>query len=656
MVENKKLTSRYVKDFTKNFIDNNEEDCFLAKSEEEILNLIKVELINDWDEEEVSSKEGDIKKVIGGKKLDFIKYFTNDFIDNNEEDCFLIKSKEEILNLIKEELIKKNWIENEVSQKNPVILRIINQKQFDFVISNLSDSLNNLSIKINTDDYDGIGFKKFTSSERKVNSNQTHIVIPTELSGLFPYLYPEEYLKKYALHENLKSYFSLEIPILISESNLSYLKGDENSHKSSKKYETTLTVRRSRGDGRDQFEMGHKSISGDIFNEFNNLLLKDYMLIIFKIKGKLKYEAYGIKPSDIDSLLKKFGNRFFYSKSVTVLPLNVFDINDEYKVKGGENILLYGVPGSGKSWTINNEYCDDESRMERVVFHPDYTYSDFIGQILPKLDEKKVFYEFSPGPFTSILKKAHDDPTRKYFLVIEEINRGNAPAIFGDVFQLLDRVSNEDGGLLLGTSEYGISNEYIADIVYDGDKKRKVRIPPNLSIIATMNTADQNVFTLDTAFQRRWNMRLIENNFNDAPQEFCNETILDTELTWKKFCTEINELILENNTFGNSSEDKRLGAYFVNLNDLKYDKNEENGDYLKNRNFPEKVLKYLWDDAFKLNRKKLFNIKEFNSLESIILEFNSKKYNERLNIFKPDVLEKLEIEIKTFESNSEKND
>ena len=77
MVENKKLTSRYVKDFTKNFIDNNEEDCFLAKSEEEILNLIKVELINDWDEEEVSSKEGDIKKVIGGKKLDFIKYFTN---------------------------------------------------------------------------------------------------------------------------------------------------------------------------------------------------------------------------------------------------------------------------------------------------------------------------------------------------------------------------------------------------------------------------------------------------------------------------------------------------------------------------------------------------------------------------------------------------
>jgi len=132
----------------------------------------------------------------------------------------------------------------------------------------------------------------------------------------------------------------------------------------------------------------------------------------------------------------------------------------------GRNILLYGVPGSGKSYTIKQEYCDDEERMERVVFHPDYTYSDFVGQILPNVTEKMVNYEFKPGPFTRLLKKAYDNPSIEFFLIIEEINRGNAPAIFGDIFQLLDRNDK-------GESEYSISNTDIAKIVY-GDETRKV--------------------------------------------------------------------------------------------------------------------------------------------------------------------------------------
>ena len=164
----------------------------------------------------------------------------------------------------------------------------------------------------------------------------------------------------------------------------------------------------------------------------------------------------------------------------------------------GCNVLLYGVPGSGKSYTIEHEYCKPGSQVERLVFHPDYTYSDFIGQILPAVDDNgQVSYKFTAGPFTNILREAYNHPTTEYILIIEEINRGNAPAIFGEVFQLLDRKVEyrevDDDGFPIGTSEYGITNANIAKIVY-GDEKHKVRIPSNLSIIGTMNTSDQNVF------------------------------------------------------------------------------------------------------------------------------------------------------------------
>lgn len=197
----------------------------------------------------------------------------------------------------------------------------------------------------------------------------------------------------------------------------------------------------------------------------------------------------------------------------------------------GCNVLLYGVPGAGKSWTIEHEYCADEGCMERLVFHPDYMYSDFVGQILPVVrDDDKVRYEFTPGPFTKLLKKAYWNPEQSFYLIVEEINRGNAPAIFGEIFQLLDRKDedeiDENGEILYkkGTSEYGITNANIARIVY-GDENHKVRIPANMSILGTMNTSDQNVFTLDTAFQRRWIMRMIPNSFKN--HRFADNKILD---------------------------------------------------------------------------------------------------------------------------------
>ena len=331
----------------------------------------------------------------------------------------------------------------------------------------------------------------------------------------------------------------------------------------------------------------------------------------------------------------------------------------------GCNVLLYGVPGSGKSYTIEHEYCRPTSRVERLVFHPDYTYSDFIGQILPAVDENgQVSYKFTAGPFTNILKESYKNPATEYILIIEEINRGNAPAIFGEVFQLLDRKVEyrevDDDGFPIGTSEYGITNANIAKIVY-GDEKHKVRIPSNLSIIGTMNTSDQNVFTLDTAFQRRWDMRLIENNFENVDPSLADATILDTSVTWKDFCTEINKIVVGNGARMTSAEDKRLGAYFVHLRDLKFDERMgdlADGEYdslrkkeshkqltdtekarlaevrdamKQNRKFPEKVIKYLWDDAFKFNREIMFETTEYQSLEQVIRAF---MYAEKLDRFK----------------------
>lgn len=371
---------------------------------------------------------------------------------------------------------------------------------------------------------------------------------------------------------------------------------------------------------------------------------------------------------------------FLRLSATKVIGLEDMDVEDEgispenyeeHRLPTGCNVLLYGVPGSGKSWTIEHEYCKKGTNVERLVFHPDYTYSDFIGQILPNVDEDgQVSYKFTAGPFTNILADAYAHPQEEYILIIEEINRGNAPAIFGEVFQLLDRKTEirdvDDDGYPIGTSEYGITNANIAKIVY-GDTNHKVRIPSNLSIIGTMNTSDQNVFTLDTAFQRRWEMRLIENNFEHVDKRLAEAEILDTGITWKTFCTQINKIIVGNNARMTSAEDKRLGAYFVHLRDLDFDEkmgNLSTGEYdalrikeenktissteeirleeirnamKQNRKFPEKVIKYLWDDAFKFNREIVFETTEYQSLEQVIRTFMYAEKMERFAMFKDNV-------------------
>lgn len=269
------------------------------------------------------------------------------------------------------------------------------------------------------------------------------------------------------------------------------------------------------------------------------------------------------------------------------------------------NILFYGVPGCGKSHKVEEEYeskITTEKNKIRVVFHPDYTYSDFVGQVMPVLEkvtksdgteEEKLQYKFVPGPFTRILEVAYANHQEKCLLIIEELNRGNAPAIFGEIFQLLDR--NDDG-----SSKYAIYNSDIANEVHK-DKLCPIKLPPNLTIVATMNTSDQNVFTMDTAFQRRWQMKHIPNRFTgeSLDEKTINHVakyLPNSEISWGVFAQTINKKMHTANLGFGGTEDKSLGVYFATDNDL--DDAER---------FAEKVLKYLWDDAFKLGRKELFN-------------------------------------------------
>ena len=294
--------------------------------------------------------------------------------------------------------------------------------------------------------------------------------------------------------------------------------------------------------------------------------------------------------------LESYDNRPYMEQDT---PIDIPDDEENIPTDGADNILLYGVPGCGKSYTIKTEYCDDDDHMERAVFHPDYTYSDFVGQILPRVDEGHIEYRFEPGPFTRILKKAVETTDESFYLVVEEINRGNAPAIFGDIFQLLDRDES-------GCSEYGVSNENISNYVY-GDATTKIKIPGNLFVLATMNTSDQNVFTLDTAFKRRWTMRMIENNIDAC--EYAGHQICAWGITWGTFARTINQKITELGENNLSNEDNRLGAYFVREADL----NDA-------ERFGEKILMYLWNDAFKFDHDKVFKA-EYRTLDELIAGF-----------------------------------
>lgn len=320
----------------------------------------------------------------------------------------------------------------------------------------------------------------------------------------------------------------------------------------------------------------------------------------------------------------------------------------------GTNKIFYGAPGCGKSRHVCDLLVEVPVAIDniiRVTFHPEYANCDFIGQILPTVETKKdeitgegkeiVKYIFNPGPFTLALQTAYNT-NDMVFLIIEEINRGNAAAIFGDMFQLLDRVKDNSKPNYC-CSEYPVRNpnmqKYligsISDEVIKEELKNGIFIPSNLTIYATMNTSDQNVFTLDTAFKRRWSFEQISNDITkDTDHAYRGWYVPGTEVTWADFLTKLNDKILDYKLQSQTNEDKRLGKYFV-TKDCLVDPSNIPGDISEiAHNFAYKVLEYVWNDVCKIGREEWFDTEHNKTLEDLIEAFiNPKEGETPLSVF-----------------------
>ena len=276
------------------------------------------------------------------------------------------------------------------------------------------------------------------------------------------------------------------------------------------------------------------------------------------------------------------------------------------------NVIYFGAPGTGKSFNLNkdkNEKFSSEIDYERVTFHPDYSYANFVGTYKPrpKKDEDgnktdDITYEYVPGPFMRSLVKALKNPDKPFLLIIEEINRANVAAVFGDVFQLLDR--DEDKNY---ESKYDIeTSEDMRDYLKDelGQIYEKITIPPNMFIWATMNSADQGVFPMDTAFKRRWDFKYFDIDHDDDEIEHIKVKLNNQEISWNDLRKAINNELLRYEI----NEDKLIGPFFAFNEYLK----KENGEFKEitedefKRIFKNKIIMYLFEDAARARRNELF--------------------------------------------------
>lgn len=351
-------------------------------------------------------------------------------------------------------------------------------------------------------------------------------------------------------------------------------------------------------------------------------------LLLFYKNGN-KYSLEILKPTDSRySVLDGI-----FASADRHLEFEVENIQEEDKQqdapsKVGINKIYYGIPGCGKSYYVENtelKDVDKEHDVFRTTFYLDYSNSDFIGQIYPHVDENgNVSYIHVPGPFTKALERALTvEDGRMVYLIIEEINRGNAAAIFGDTFQLLDRVKEKTEGKEIGDSEYPISNSFIEGY-FEKNKipcvEGQIYIPHNLTIFATMNTSDQNVFPLDTAFKRRWNREMVSAKWENV--SFRNMYVPGTNITWEKFCTTINKKMLEPSADSDVavSEDKQIGAFFVQKNMLCENPKECPSEKLIS--FTGNIIDYLYNDVTKFDHSILF-AKEFSSYNSVYDEITN---------------------------------
>lgn len=294
-------------------------------------------------------------------------------------------------------------------------------------------------------------------------------------------------------------------------------------------------------------------------------------------------------------------------------------------------IIYYGAPGTGKSHTIKKEEDEGKITCIRTTFHPDSDYATFVGCYKPHKikDSQCLTYEFVEQAFLEAYKQAWMNPEKEIALVIEEINRGNCAQVFGDIFQLLDR--SDDGWSTYPIKADTDIAEHLKGLRIQGytasmnkrfglDKEGKDRypdrdwfgfmaLPPNMSILATMNTSDQSLFPIDSAFKRRWDWKYIKikkgkkengeelgwniqiKDANGEPVKIIDE---NTTLSWWNFIQKVNEIIASMT----SSADKQLGYFFCKPSE-KANETDEKPTIITADTLVGKVIFYLWNDVFK---------------------------------------------------------
>lgn len=334
--------------------------------------------------------------------------------------------------------------------------------------------------------------------------------------------------------------------------------------------------------------------------------------------------------------------------------LSYVELKDENDVILPRNLIYFGAPGTGKSFKLkeaaeakrdeNGKPVEEDKNgtaidYERVTFYPTYSYAQFVGCYKPVMKpadggKEEIAYQFVPGPFLRVLVDALKEPTHNHCLVIEEINRANAAAVFGDVFQLLDRGGKwNDGDDESIKPFFGDSAASEYDVAASEDIKRylkeelanceeapkflkvipgkdengndiwkdcRLRMPSNMYIWATMNSADQGVFPMDTAFKRRWEFEYVG---IDKGEEKVESWVIESKnYKWNEVRKLINELL----SLHGVNEDKLMGPWFVK---------PEKDSMVSDKQFKSKVLMYLWEDAARMCRREMFgDIKTYSTL------------------------------------------